>query len=249
MSSNHAIVVGGTRGLGRGLVELWAESTDRISVISRNVPAPRPALRDGVQFYAADITRLDEVERTVEQILAGSGAVSRLVFSQRFRGAGADSLQEELEVGLVATDRTIDQLVSKNQFTRPASIVIVSSVASHLIAPEQSLGYHVNKAALEQLVRYQAVRLAPLGIRINAVAPNLILKEESRAFYQQHPALRQQYESLIPLGTMGSPRDVAFAIDFLASDRAAHITGQTLVVDGGLTLLLQHGLVPKPPVP
>lgn len=246
MSSNHAIVVGGTRGLGRGLIELWAEGADTISVISRNMPSPRPALRDGIRFYAADITKPDQVEQVLDQIVAASGLVSRLVFSQRFRGSVPESLMGELDVGLLATSRMIDQLVSQNRFTRPASIVIVSSVASHLIAPEQSLGYHVNKAALEQLVRYQAVRLAPLGIRVNAVAPNLIVKDENRDFYLQNPALKQQYEAMIPLGTMGSSRDVAHAIDFLASDRAAHVTGQTLVVDGGLTLLLQHGLIPQP---
>lgn len=248
MNSNHAIVVGGTRGLGRALVELWAEGTDSISVISRNLPSPSPASRERIRFYAADVTKSDEVERSLEQMAAVGGPVSKLVFSQRFRGAGANSLRDELDVGLLATERMIDQLLSKNRFARSASIVIVSSVASHLIAPEQSLGYHVNKAALEQLVRYQAIKLASFGIRVNAVAPNLILKEENLEFYRQNSSLKEKYESLIPLGTMGSSRDVAYAIDFLASERAAHITGQTLVVDGGLTLLLQHGLLPKPPV-
>lgn len=247
MTQNHAIVVGGTRGLGRGLVDLWGEGSDSVSVIGRRLPTTTsPASRTEIRYYSADITQPESILPAIEEIVRASGPVSRLVFSQRYRGTG-DTLAPEIEVGLKGTQRIIDHLNANHQFSRRAAIVVVSSVCSQLIASEQPLGYHVTKAALEQLVRFYAVQLASQGIRVNAVAPNLIEKEEGRSFYLQNPQLKQHYESVIPLGQMGTLRDVAYAIDFLCSERAAYITGQTLVVDGGLTLLLQHSLASRPP--
>lgn len=249
MNPSHAIVVGGTRGLGRGLVELWAEGTDPISVIGRNVtPSVVPKHQGNVRHYAADITVADSILPALQRMIQLSGPVSRLVFSQRFRGTG-DTLDAELEVGIKGTQRIIEHLVSTGQFAAHASIVVVSSVCSELITPEQPLGYHLTKSALDQLVRFYAVRLARQGIRVNGVAPNLIEKEEGRAFYLQNPELKKHYETIIPLGQMGTPRDVANAIDFLCSDRAAYITGQILTIDGGLTLQLQHSLTAPPVIP
>ena len=248
MTQNHAVVVGGTRGLGRGLVELWAEGTVAVSVIGRQIPTTSiPGQREGVRFYSADITQPASILPVMEEIVRAAGKVSRLVFSQRYRGTG-ETIDEELTVGVKATQRIIDHWVSTDQFAPRAAIVVVSSVCSQLIAAEQPLGYHVTKSALDQLVRYYAVNLASRGIRVNGVAPNLIEKEEGRAFYLQNPDLKRHYESVIPLGHMGTPRDVANAIDFLCSERAAYITGQTLIVDGGLTLQLQHSLAARPPI-
>jgi NAD(P)-dependent dehydrogenase (short-subunit alcohol dehydrogenase family) len=217
MTENHAIVVGGTRGLGRGIVELWAEGSTPLSVMGRRLPeTTAPFVREGIRYYAADVTQPESLFPVLNQIVETTGLVSRLVFSQRYRGTG-DTLGGELEGG-------------------------------QLIAAEQPLGYHVNKAALDQLVRFYAVQLASRGIRVNGVAPNLVEKEEGRAFYLQNPELKRHYEAVIPLGQMATPRDIANAIDFLCSEKASHITGQTLVVDGGLTVLLQHSLAARPPI-
>ena len=248
MTLNHSIVVGGTRGLGRALVELWAEGTSAISVVGRKLPdASVPTLRDGIRFYSADLTKFETITSTFDEIVKVAGPVSRLVFSQRFRGTG-DTLDGELDVGVKGTQRIIDYLVSKDLFAEQSAIVVLSSVLGQFIAAEQPLGYHVAKAAQDQLVRFYAVQLASRGIRVNGVAPNLIEKESGREFYLKNPELKRHYESLIPLGHMGTPRDVANAIDFLCSDRAAHITGQILTVDGGLTVLLQHSLGARPDI-
>lgn len=247
MNQTHALVVGGTRGLGRGLVELWSEGTDAVSVVGRRLPiALNPQPREGVRYYVADVAEADSVEPAIDEIVQVAGPISRLVFSQRYRGQG-DSLDGELEVSLKGTRRVIEHLIGRDQFARPAAIVVVSSVLGQFIAAEQPLGYHVTRAALDQLVRFYAVQLAPRGIRVNAVSPNLIEKEEGREFYRQNPELKKHYESVIPLGQMGTPRDVAYAIDFLCSERSAHITGQTLIVDGGLTAVMQHSLGARPP--
>ena len=248
MTQNHSIVVGGTRGLGRALVELWAEEKGDISVIGRRLPdASVPPLREGIRFYSVDLTKIESIAPAIDEIVQVAGQISRLVFAQRFRGSG-DTLDGELDVGVKGTQRIIDYLVSKDLFAEQCAIVVVSSVLGQFIAAEQPLGYHVTKAAQDQLVRFYAVQLASWGIRVNGVAPNLIEKETGREFYLKNPELKRHYESLIPLGQMGTPRDVANAIDFLCSDRAAHITGQILNVDGGLTVLMQHSLGARPEI-
>ncbi|MEI8017653.1 MAG: SDR family oxidoreductase [Schlesneria sp.] len=248
MTKNHSIVVGGTRGLGRALVELWAGETGDISVIGRRLPdASVTQPRDGIRFYSADLTKPESIVPAIDEIVQTAGQVSRLVFSQRFRGTG-DTLDGEFDVGVKGTQRIIDYLVSKDLFAEQCAIVVVSSVLGQFIAAEQPLGYHITKAAQDQLVRFYAVQMASWGIRVNGVAPNLIEKETGREFYLKNPELKIHYESLIPLGQMGTPRDVANAIDFLCSDRAAHITGQILNVDGGLTVLMQHSLGARPDI-
>lgn len=246
MNSVHSVVIGGTRGLGRGLVDLWSEGTNAVSVISRKLPSTsQPPPREHIRFFAADITQAESILPTIDEMVKARGPIAHLVFSQRFRGTG-NTLDGELEVGIKATQRIIDYLVQQDLLDSEAAIVVVSSVCGQFIAAEQPLGYHITKAALDHLVRFYAVQLAARGIRVNGVAPNLIEKEEGREFYRQNPQLKNHYESVIPLGHMGTPRDVANVIDFLCSDRARHMTGQTLVVDGGLTLLLQHSLAARP---
>ena len=115
-------------------------------------------------------------------------------------------------------------------------------MASRFICSEQPVSYHIAKAALNQMVRYYAVALGPRGIRVNAVLPDTLIKDESRAFYEQNPQLRRVNESIIPLGRMGAAEDVANAVLFLCSPQSSFITGHELVVDGGMSLLGQGGL-------
>ena len=178
------------------------------------------------------------------EALKQNGRLTNLVFLQRYRGEG-DAWQGELDVSLTATKTIIEELAGK--FVRPKkvslnSIVIVGSNASRLIAGEQSVGYHAAKAALRQMARYYACSLAPQGLRVNYVTPGIVLKDEARKFYRENEKLHALYRRITPLGRMGSPRDIADAIGFLCSPGAAFITGQEIIVDGGLSLLWQGSL-------
>jgi NAD(P)-dependent dehydrogenase (short-subunit alcohol dehydrogenase family) len=170
--------------------------------------------------------------------------LSNLVFFQRFRGEG-DSWVGEIETTLTATKNAIESLSGEFDATSAPAIVIVGSLASDLIADDQPLSYHVGKAGLNQMVRYYAVALGPIGIRVNAVTPGIVLKEEARGFYQDNPRLEDRYKKLTPLGRMGSSEDIAQAIIFLCGPSASFITGQNLVVDGGVSSQLQQTLALK----
>ena len=149
----------------------------------------------------------------------------------------ANSGQDTITVINTATRQIIEYLAGQFQPRQNNSIVLVSSAASTVIAAEQSAGYHVAKAGLNQLARYYAVVLGAKGIRVNVVAPGTVLKPENQAFYLQNKKLQRLFRKTIPLGRMGTAAEIAEVIAFLSGPRASFVTGQTLLVDGGVNLL------------
>jgi len=234
----HVIIVGGTKGLGRELALDLCRSETQVSIFGRTqLVAPEST----VSNFPVDLS--DSVARRTafESAISKHGAIDTIIFCQRYRGQG-DAWSGELEVGLSATKDLIEFASQHFAANGPKSIVIVGSVAGPWIAAEQGVGYHVAKAGLETLVRYFAVKLGPLGIRINGVAPSAFIKEESKKYHETHPEARDRMAALTPLRRMGTAAESAEAVIFLASDKARFITGQILIVDGGLTLQLQTSL-------
>ena len=112
---------------------------------------------------------------------------------------------------------------------RGGSIVNIASIGAHRVE-EGFAYYNVTKAALVHLTRHLANELAP-DVRVNAVAPGVVKTDLSRALWESGEA---EAASRIPLGRLGTPADVARAVRFLVSDDASWITGETLVIDGGM---------------
>jgi 3-oxoacyl-[acyl-carrier protein] reductase len=116
------------------------------------------------------------------------------------------------------------------------AIVNMSSVVASAVALDQcSWPYHVSKAGLDQFTRWLAVRCGGAGVRVNAVAPGLIDRDVSPKL-TDNLVNRRIVESVVPLRRAGSAREMAEVVVFLASDAASYVTGQVLIVDGGLGL-------------
>lgn len=230
MTSPHVLVIGGSRGLGKGFSSLARENGWRVTVVART--APEPAAAD---FFPFDLGRVDGIKELLTRIVAERGALRYMVFCQRFRGAG-DDWTGELTASLGATRCFLENSVTAFDLTQKCSAVLVSSVNASFISPKLPCSYHVGKAGLTQLARYFAMSLGEKGIRVNAVCPATFIKPENEGYYAEHRDAYERLAQVSPLRRMGSYRDVADAIFFLLSDKASFITGQSLVVDGGISL-------------
>jgi NAD(P)-dependent dehydrogenase (short-subunit alcohol dehydrogenase family) len=238
MSAPHSLVIGGTRGIGRELVEEFISAGHSVLVVARSLPASGTEIR-GARYYVADIGQ-PGVEHVLSEIVSQAGKINHLVFFQRFRGSGPP-WEGEIATSLTATKTVVEALQDK--FAEgEKSIVVVSSVAAALISSYAPVGYHAAKAALCQMVRYWAVVLGPRGIRVNCVSPGTVLKDESKDFFLSDKTVSDLYRKITPLRRFGSAREVAKVIACLCGEQTSFVTGQDIVVDGGLSLVSQEVL-------
>ncbi len=239
----HSIVFGGTKGLGRVVVRLFAQRGDAVSVISRSVPGVADQV-PGASYRAADIADAAATQAALDAAVAAAGAPSYVVFCQRYRGKD-DPWAGEIEVSLSASRRVVDALQGKFAKGSDCGIVFVSSVFGDRIGEGQPLSYHLGKAGMNHMARYYAVSLGREGVRSNAVTPFTFLKDESKEFYLGNKTLLGLYEEIIPLGRMATAEDSANVIAFLCSPAAGFVNGQNIYVDGGLSLVWPETLARK----
>ena len=240
MSRAHALIIGGTHGAGRALVHLLSEQGELVSVVGRTAPPAGDLNFEGVIFYQGDVCDHGRMAQIVDEASAVA-PLTKLVFFQRFRGSG-DDWEKEIAVTLTATRKIIDLVVPRMPEKGDKSIVAISSIATRFIASEQPVSYHLGKAGIDQIVRYYAVVLGPQGIRVNSVCPSTMIKEESREFYAGNKPLTDLYERITPLGRVGTAEDCANVVEFLLSPKAGFVTGQQLMLDGGISLQWPEGL-------
>ncbi|MFZ3047949.1 MAG: SDR family oxidoreductase, partial [Desulfatirhabdiaceae bacterium] len=110
-----------------------------------------------------------------------------------------------------------------------------SSIAAHRSAPAMGI-YGVAKAGIEMMTRVMAHELAPFHIQVNAVAPGMVKTRFSQPFWS-NPEIHEQIVKGIPMGRLAEPMDVVYPTLFLCSEAAGFITGQTLIVDGGASII------------
>ena len=126
-----------------------------------------------------------------------------------------------------------------------SSVVIISSVANRTILDDQTSSYHLTRGALEQLVKYYAVKLGKYKIRFNCLLPTKIIKPENEKFFYKNKkgkSIKKLVEEITPLKTMGTAKDVANAVEFFTDDKSKFINGQSIVIDGGASLLSQESV-------
>ncbi len=233
------LVTGSTRGIGRAVAELFAREGARVGVTGRSLEAAENAAAEvGGETLPLelDVSDPDSVARAVDRIAKTWGGVDVLVNNAGItRDQVALRLKLEDWEAVLATDLTGAFLCAKACLrhmvrARRGTIVNVSSVVGSVGNPGQA-AYCAAKAGLEGLTRSLAREYANRGIRVNAVAPGFIDTDMTAALGE---AVREGLVAQVPMARLGTPEDVAHAVAFLASDRAAYITGQVLHVNGGM---------------
>lgn len=244
MKKKHSLIVGGTRGIGRALVRILAEEGHIVSVIGSKPPEDADISIPNANYWTVDLLDRKALLSVLAEIIEQNGNLGHLVCLQRYRGEGDDWVGD-IETTLTSTKILIEQLATEFDGASDNSIVLANSTAVNFVVENQPLSYHVAKSGIDQMIRYYAVNLGPKGIRVNGISPGTIIKERSRDYYLKNEKVYDFYKKIIPLNRMGTAEEIAQVIEFLCSPKSSFITGQTIVVDGGLTLQWQESLAQK----
>ena len=240
-----AIITGASAGIGRGITHIFAQEGAKIVTASRNIEAGERLVREvkdaggDAIFVAADISRKLDNEKVAAAALERFGRIDILVHNAGiFWEVMLDDMTEDdwdrcHNLNLKGTLFSTQAVLPAMKRQKHGRILVTSSITGPKTGMPGFAHYGASKGGVNGFVRNAAVELAPYGITVNAVEPGNILTEGLADLGEDYLTTMTK---AIPLGKLGSPEDIAYAMAFLASDEAGWITGQTLTVDGGQTL-------------
>ncbi len=255
LEGRHALVTGGSRGIGRAVAKCFATEGAVVAVnyfgnadaaaevVEQLKHADRTAGRDARDHFAvaADVSSEEAVGRMMSAVLDRWGRLDILVNNAGIQDTtpGAafdlDTVRKILGVNLVGAALCARAAIA-HFLSRPGGGVVINNTSVHEIIPKPDYAaYAMSKAGLGHLTRTLALEFAGRGIRVNAVGPGAVITDINEAWIDD-PEKKAAVESHIPMGFAATPEMIAPVFAFLASDEAAYITGQTIFACGGLTL-------------
>src|SRR4051812_13391676 len=241
-----AVVTGGNRGLGRAFAEALGEAGASVAVLARDRAANDRAVAElgaagiAARGFVADVTDREGVARAAGEIVEAFGRVDVLV-----NNAGTCIHRPALEVTPQEWDEVITvnltgvwngcQAFGRHMVDAGGGVIVnVGSMSAAIVnRPQWQPAYNASKAAVHHLTRSLAAEWAPLGVRVNALAPGYIATEMSPV---DDPRFRRYWIEDAPMQRCGQPAELGPAVVFLASAASAFVTGEVLVVDGGYSL-------------
>lgn len=245
LKGRSGIVTGGGTGLGKAMATAVVQAGAEILIVGRRKEVLGEAAKEMSRFggpvipFQADITKMEDIAKIVDEAIEQFGKIDFL-FNNAGKGhPGPCEDYKEADWDEVLTTNLkgpffLAQAVGRTMISarRPGSIINTSSIMA-FITMKDTPAYPTSKAGISQLTKALANSWAKYGIRVNAIGPGWFLTEISqRRFADKEKS--SQIISRIPLGRTGDPEELGGVAVFLASDASSYVTGQTIVVDGGL---------------
>ena len=252
LTNKTAIVTGSTKGIGRATANRLAQHGANVVISSRKLSACSQVAEDVNRNWVTggaraipipcNINHKEQLRSLVDRTLDTFGDIDILVCNAAvnpYFGPSADISDEAfnrtIETNVRSNFWLCNMVISEMDNIKGGSITIISSIGG--LRGRPLIGaYGISKAADMQIARNLATEYGPKNIRANCIAPGLIRTDFARALWENEKILSERTAST-PLRRIGEPDEVAGAVVFLASDAGAFITGETLVIDGGVTVV------------
>lgn len=242
LNGRTAVVTGGSRGIGLAIAQALAEGGARVAVVARDQARAEAAatglVGEGHRGYSADVAASGSVDALIKQIEADFDAIDILVNNagvtrdnllMRLKDDDWDVVVDTNLRGAFNTIRAVSRGMMKRRYGRIINITSVVGITGN----KGQANYAASKAGLVGLTKSVARELASRGILVNALAPGYI---ETDMTADLPAAAREGLLGEIAMGRLGQPEDIAGVVRFLAGPAASYITGQVLVVDGGMVI-------------
>ncbi|MBT3738960.1 MAG: 3-oxoacyl-[acyl-carrier-protein] reductase [Candidatus Marinimicrobia bacterium] len=244
LKNKVAVVTGASRGIGKEIAKIYAKAGAHVSCVSRNkdtlnnVVESIVSLGGTASMNAFDVSNFDEFQNNINDIISEYGAIDILVnnagitIDKLIMRMNEDDWNKVLDINLKGAFNGIKSVTRTMMKARFGRIINISSVVG-LTGNSGQANYAASKAGLIGLSKASAKELSSRGITVNCIAPGYIETDMTADMTDEN---KENLYLQIPLGRIGSPKDIATAALFLASDEAGYITGQTITVDGGMVM-------------
>ncbi|GAB4226174.1 MAG: SDR family oxidoreductase [Stanieria sp.] len=254
LTGKNVLITGATSGIGQAIAVRFALEGANVALNYRNDPDKLDETKKLIEQNCSqvrscggqaipvegDVSEAEDVVRMCQEVIEKLGSLDILI-----NNAGLQKASPSHQIELADFDQVIavnlrgaylcaTEAIKHFLATKRAGIIINVSSVHEIIPRPQYLSYSISKGGMANMTKTLALEYAPQGIRVNAIAPGATATPIND--WQDDPEQQQEVERHIPMGRVGTAGEMAAITAFLASDEAAYITGQTLFVDGGLTL-------------
>jgi len=247
LSGKVAVITGSTKGIGRAIAEELARAGAKVVISSRKADACQEVAdaikSEGLEAtaIACHIGKREDVEHLVAETKNRCGQIDILVCNAAVNPTygpmsklSDDAFTKVIDSNVRSSVWLCNLVLPDMAARKDGSVIIVSSIGG--LKGSLNLGmYAISKAADFQLARNLAVEWGPHNIRVNCIAPGIVRTDFARALWENKEILAHA-EAATPLRRVGNPEDIAGAAVFLASSASSWMTGQTIVIDGGITI-------------
>jgi NAD(P)-dependent dehydrogenase (short-subunit alcohol dehydrogenase family) len=238
LENKVAIVTGASSGIGKAIAEMFVKNG--ASVIFSDVNVYPGELSEKSFFFKTDVSKVDDIKALIDFTVEKFGRIDIMVNNAGIGPTGeiAD-MADDVWNKVIATNlsgvfyglRAVAHHMKENKIK--GSIINTASILGQ-VGFKSAGAYCAAKGGVNQLTRTAALELAPFGIRVNSVAPGFIKTEMTKGI-QDNKEANSLISNSTPLGYMGEPDDIAYAVTYLASEESKYVTGSVLYVDGGWT--------------